>query len=155
MYELEFTGLEANHLVSSISVMMNNNADVVRFILQVDQQSVSLHGYNAYLKVESKSGAYFNKEKLIVIEDDGSLLLDWTITEDYTLYEHLNCQLQFQSDNSEEVVWQSKIFYLKLNRTLSVDGKIVLHYPTILSQLEAKVNNNVSYEEAITILKGE
>lgn len=139
MYELHFTGIEADKLLNTISVVGNNKADIIDFVVETVQHSISLAGYNCYIKVETKSGSYFNKEKLTVEERGDKLHCPWTLTWDYTQYKELQCQLQFQSDDGEEVVWQSRIFYLRLQNTLGVDGMISSKYPTILTQLEAEV----------------
>lgn len=140
MYTLHFTGIEADKLLTIISVVGNNKADIMNFVVEKEQHSIILSGYHCYIKIENIAGTYFNKEKLEVTEIGSQLSCPWTLTWDYTQYQDLKCQLQFQSDDGEEIVWQSKIFYLKLQTTLGVDGKISSKYPTIITQLEEEVS---------------
>lgn len=150
MYELYFSGINADTLLNKVSVVNNNNADVIYLLIKKQQQSISLEGYTGYIKVQNKSRTFIDKARLEVdsISAD-TLRLTWHLLRKHTQFETIECQVQFQSNTSEDVVWQSAIFYLKLSQTIRADKEISDKYPTILNQIEIELADHERRIEAL------
>lgn len=129
----------------SIGVKQNNKANKIMFVLNAIQQDVDLSVLRPYLKLQSKEGEYIDKIVLTSQEDtiQGILDIEWLMTSKSMQYRNLQLQLQFQSDNSDEIVWQTMIVEIELSETIKADEEISEKYPTELKQLETEVNSKV------------
>lgn len=142
MLVINFKGKTPQQNFYSIGVKDNNKANKIMFVLSAYQQDVNLGEYTPYLKVQSKEHDYIDKIVLESTKDvisDDILNIVWTLTSKSTQYRNLELQLQFQSDNNDEVVWQTMIVEIELSETIKADKEVNEKYPTELAQLEKEV----------------
>ena len=128
----------------SIGVKENNKANVIMFVLSAYQQDVDLSNLTPYLKVQNKEYAYLDKIKLESANDEllnDTLNVVWEMTSKSTQYRNLELQLQFQSDDDDEVIWQTMIVEIELSETIKADQEISEKYPSELAQLEKEIRD--------------
>lgn len=150
MLVINYKGITPQQRFYSHAVKGNNNANEIKFIVERYQNDLDLASLTPYLKVSSKCENYFDKISLTLTNDDDFVYLVWTMTRKSTHYRNLELQLQFQSDDSDDVVFQTQIVELELNETINADKEISEEYPTILSQLEKMIKEIEANAEKIT-----
>lgn len=152
MLVINYKGITPQQRFYSHAVKGNNNANDIKFIVERYQNDLDLASLTPYLKVSSKCENYFDKIALTLTltYDDDFVYLVWTMTSKSTHYRNLELQLQFQSDDSDDVVFQTQIVELELNETINADKKISEGYPTVLSQLEKMIKEIEANAEKIT-----
>lgn len=124
------------------SVKGNNDADIVRFIVEKQHESLDLaDGYNVYVKC--KNGYGFVDKVLISEENiefnENEIIVDWHLLRKHTQNESLIVSLCFEN-NENEVVWQTQTFTLKIANGIIADDEIENKYPTILQQMQAEID---------------
>lgn len=145
MLVINYKGKTPQQPFYSIGVKGNNKANKICFIFNAIQQDIDLRELQPYLKVQNKEHSYLDKIKLEEVQksyDDTILETIWEMTKKSTQYRNLELQLQFQSDNSDEIVWQTQIVEIELSETINADEEASEKNPTIINQLEKEVANH-------------
>ena len=118
----------------------NNNADVIRFVIQKHQGQLDLLE-NSKVFVKCQNDDFSDKIEIDEenIKDEGNnAYVDWFLMKKHTTQGSLQVSLCFECEN--EVVWQTQIFTLKIMNGVVADDEIVNDYPTILQQLQKQIN---------------
>jgi len=149
MLIINYKGITPQNRYYSLGVKQNNNADRIRFILDVLQEDIDLSDCQAYLKVQNKEHTYIDKIMLTAYFDNDNVQLDWVLTRKSTQFRNLELQIEFKNSD-DDVVWQTLIVELELNDTIKADEEISERYPTELEQLETKVEG---YDDRIENLE--
>ena len=146
MLVINYKGNKPQQRFYTLGVKDNNNANKIRFVLDVAQEDLTLREYHWYLKVRNKEHAYEDKILLDDVNNDNGLIeLDWVLTRKSTQFRNIELQLEYHNAN-DDVVWQTMIIEVELNENINADKEISERYPTELEQMENLVEG---YDERI------
>ena len=122
------------------SVNGNNQADIVRFVLLKEQEGIDLSDESFLVYAKCTDGYDFTDKVLISREDieitDSEIIVDWHLLRKHTANESLKVSVSFES---EEIVWQTQTFTLKINNGILGDEEIEDKYPTIIGQMQQEI----------------
>lgn len=138
MLVINYKGKTPQQPFYSISVKGNNKSNKICFMFNAMQQDIDLRNTNPYLKVQNKEHSYIDKIKLEqgqMSYNDTILETIWEMTSKSTQYRNLELQLQFQSDDDDEIIWQTQIVEIELSDTINADEEIEEKYPSELQRL--------------------
>ena len=153
MLVINFKGITPQQRFYSYAVQGNNKSNIIRFVVEQDQENEDLHTMSCYLKVANKEHNYIDKIKLSeVATENGYITLSWEMTRKSTRYRNLELQLQFESEDEDDIIYQSQIIELELNNTINADKEIEEEYPSELQRLNKEVKE---VKEDVTDLDNE
>lgn len=123
------------------SVQGNNKADIVRFVLPIQQSTITLTDSDSFfVKCESEDEDFIDKMQLDDIEFSGNYVyVNWVLLKKHTQNKQLKVSLCVEND--DEVVFNTQLFTMKISNGLDVDDEIENNYPTILQQLQDQINS--------------
>ena len=105
----------------SYAVKGNNKSNIIKFMVERYQEDLDLRDFNCYLKLENKEAGYYDKIKLEnVVSSSDFLTIAWEMTRKSTHYRNLDIQLQFESNDEDDIVFQTLIASLEFNGNISV-----------------------------------
>ena len=141
MLVINYRGITPQNNFYSFGVKANNKANKIKFVLSNVQDFLTIGGFTPYLKVQSKEHEYIDKIELESSVVGNNVEMVWEMTRKSTQYRNLELQLQFQSNDDDEIVWQSMIVLIELCETIPADKVISEKYPSELEHLEKSVAN--------------
>lgn len=122
------------------SVNGNNQADIVRFVLLKEQEGIDLGSEDFKVYAKCTDGYNFVDKVLISSEDieitDSEIIVDWHLLRKHTANESLKVSVSFES---EEIVWQTQSFTLKINNGVLGDEEMENTYPTIIAKMQKEI----------------
>lgn len=122
------------------SVNGNNNADVIKFVLNGYQGDLWLGDYSIYANIQDELGDFIDKVELdletLQIDNDGILSIELKLMKKHTENKSILLSLSFED---ESVVWKTQTVKININCGVSADEEIENNYPTILQQLEERI----------------
>lgn len=124
----------------NFSVNGNNNADVIKFVLNGYQGDLLLVNYSIYANIQNELGDFIDKVELdletLQIDEDGILSVELKLMKKHTENKSIFLSLSFED---ESVVWKTQTVKININCGVSADEEIANNYPTILQQLEERI----------------
>ena len=73
MLVINFKGITPQQRFYSYAVQGNNKSNIIRFVVEQDQENEDLHTMSCYLKVANKEHNYIDKIKLSEINDSKTI----------------------------------------------------------------------------------
>ena len=155
MLLINFTGVKPEKSSYDFAVQGNSNANVIRFLLAINQDDVDLSSLVPYLKVKSIGNDYLDKidltEHTTIDNITHKVQIEWTMDALATANKYLKIQLMFE-DYPNHTVWQTEIVKLRLIGSIDIDSDMCHRYPQILSYLLAQVGTIPSLESGNGII---
>jgi len=150
MATILFNGIKPKQCVYEISVVGNAKVDKINFILTTtisDLHSLTeLADFHCYIKVQSAGGEYIDKISATSSIVNNKLVVEFVLQKKTTQFKNIGVQLQFEYDDGR-VISQTEVVGLKLSNTIPADEEIPDRFPSVLSNLEYRVEE---LEEGIT-----
>lgn len=127
-----------------IGVRDNNLVDCLVFELDIMQENIDLTSFQPFLKIISVDDTYADKIKLSseVNQQTGKIRLSTMLTDYVTASCSVDCQLEFDyfDDDDETLVWQTSIFNITFEETLSVDNVVKKRLPNVIVDFEKRID---------------
>lgn len=139
---INFSGETPEKNQVSLSVMGNNNVDHVEFVFdRFLPDGQDLLEYKPYVKVQSPFNLYADKD---IPEEfgeygTGKVWVQWYLLDKATKFRTLFVQVQFESKDEKEVIWQSEIVTLLLRGTINADEQIAHRQRSQLQDHEKRI----------------
>lgn len=125
------------------SVQGNNNADAIRFLVSLSQDSLVFNEtYHIYAKVQCVDDDFYDKVELSDINFDDSenlLITIFYLESKHTSHKQIEVSLCCE-DIRNKIVWQTQIVKVAIANGVNADEEIANTYPTVLAQLQEQID---------------
>lgn len=145
---LNFLGNCPQQKFIRLGVIGNNRTDNLVLVLDTKQSGdLDLSNYTPYLKITNKDLTFADKTtdfELTKDADNGKIKITYKAPNGVTGQKSVDMQLSFENitgddENTNTLVWQSKIFNVSFDCTLDVSKIVTSQYPDVLVDLNERM----------------
>ena len=145
MLVINYNGNKPTTDYYKFSVQGNNKADVIRFLVQLNQSGLSFdENYHFYAKVQCVDDDFYDKVELDDFEfsySENLLKANFKLESKHTSHKQIEVSLSCEDlRRSKQIVWQTQIVKVAISNGVNADEEIANLYPTILEQLQEQID---------------
>lgn len=139
MLVINYNGNKPTSDYFKYSVQGNNQADIIRFVIDAKQEHINLtNDFRFYANIQGVDDDFVDKVELSNIENDGDVLtIDFYLQKKHTEHKQIEVCL---SAETNRVCWKTQLVKITIYNSVNADDTIVNDYPTILQQLQREID---------------
>lgn len=146
MKTIFFNGPVPSQKVADLSVIGNNNANIVRFKVHSIQEDITIDLTKMHANLHVKAPGYDFIDKVSIgsnltqVEENGFIYITWIMRRKHTQFKNLNVSLSF-TDTQDDIVWHSTTLEVVNLDAIDCDKEIEDLEPTVLQDLQKQIDD--------------
>lgn len=146
MKTIFFNGPVPSQKVADLSVIGNNNANIVKFKVHSIQEDITIDLTKMHANLHIKAPGYDFVDKVSIgsnltqVEENGFIYITWIMRRKHTQFKNLDVSLSF-TDTQEDIVWHSTTLEVVNLDAIDCDKEIEDLEPTVLQKLQKQIDD--------------
>ena len=146
MKTIFFNGPVPSQKVADLSVIGNNNANIVKFKVHSIQEDITIDLTKMHANLHIKAPGYDFVDKVSIgsnltqVEENGFIYITWIMRRKHTQFKNLDVSLSF-TDTQEDIVWHSTTLEVVNLDAVDCDKEIEDLEPTVLQELQKQIDD--------------